>query len=104
MDIPRIFTISESAHRIHNPITPEQLALLGAARRLEPRDRVLDLGSGSREMLCSWASDHGIAGTGVDISRRIRWEVRGSRFEVRGNAGAAPCTLLTEIRYPTPDT
>ncbi|HOY60607.1 MAG TPA: SAM-dependent methyltransferase, partial [Verrucomicrobiota bacterium] len=25
MDIPRIFNITESAHRIHNPITPEKL-------------------------------------------------------------------------------
>ncbi|MTJ80573.1 MAG: class I SAM-dependent methyltransferase [Telmatospirillum sp.] len=69
MDIPRIFTITESAHRIHNPITPEKLATLGAALRLEPRARVLDLGSGSGEMLCTWARDHGIVGTGVDMSR-----------------------------------
>ncbi|HBX2866135.1 TPA: SAM-dependent methyltransferase, partial [Klebsiella pneumoniae] len=26
MDIPRIFTISESEHRIHNPFTPEKYA------------------------------------------------------------------------------
>jgi hypothetical protein len=31
MDIPRIFNITESAHRIHNPFTPEKLATLGAA-------------------------------------------------------------------------
>jgi SAM-dependent methyltransferase len=68
MDIPRIFTISESAHRIHNPITPEKIATLGAALRLEPGARVLDLGSGSGEMLCTWARDHGIFGTGIDMS------------------------------------
>lgn len=68
MDIPRIFTISESAHRIHNPITPDKLATLGAALRLEPGARVLDLGSGSGEMLCTWARDHGIVGTGIDMS------------------------------------
>ena len=68
MDIPRIFTISESAHRIHNPITPDKLATLGAALRLEPGARVLDLGSGSGEMLCTWARDHGITGTGIDMS------------------------------------
>ncbi|HQF88773.1 MAG TPA: class I SAM-dependent methyltransferase [Acidobacteriota bacterium] len=68
MDIPRIFTITESAHRIHNPITPEKLATLGAALRLEPGARVLDLGSGSGEMLCTWARDHGIVGTGIDLS------------------------------------
>ena len=68
MDIPRIFNITESAHRIHNPITPEKLASLGAALRLESGARVLDLGSGSGEMLCTWARDHGIIGTGIDMS------------------------------------
>ncbi len=69
MDIPRIFNITESAHRIHNPFTPEKLATLGAALRMESGTRVLDLGSGSGEMLCSWARDHGIIGTGIDMSR-----------------------------------
>ncbi len=68
MDIPRIYNITESAHRIHNPITPEKLATLGAALRMEPGARVLDLGSGSGEMLCTWARDHGIVGTGIDMS------------------------------------
>ncbi|MDD4732201.1 MAG: methyltransferase domain-containing protein [Desulfovibrio sp.] len=69
MDIPRIFTITESAHRIHNPFTSDKLACLGEALRLEPGTRVLDLGSGSGEMLCTWARDFGITGTGVDMSR-----------------------------------
>lgn len=69
MDIPRIFNITESAHRIHNPYTPEKLATLGAALRLEPGTRILDLGSGSGEMLCTWARDYGIIGTGIDMSR-----------------------------------
>lgn len=68
MDIPRIFNITESAHRIHNPFTPEKFATLGAALRLEPGTRILDLGSGSGEMLCTWARDHGIRGTGIDMS------------------------------------
>jgi SAM-dependent methyltransferase len=68
MDIPRIFTISESAHRIHDPITPDKLATLGAALRMESGARVLDLGSGSGEMLCTWARDHAVTGTGVDMS------------------------------------
>jgi len=69
LDIPRIFDITESAHRIHNPITPVKLAALGAALRLESGTRVLDLGSGSGEMLCTWARDLGIVGIGVDMSR-----------------------------------
>jgi SAM-dependent methyltransferase len=69
VDIPRIFNITESAHRIHNPFTPEKLATLGAALRLEPGTRVLDLGSGSGEMLCTWARDHGVTGTGIDMSQ-----------------------------------
>ncbi len=68
LDIPRIFNIAESGHRIHNPFTPEKLAVLGAALRLEPGTRVLDLGSGSGEMLCTWARDYGITGVGVDMS------------------------------------
>lgn len=68
LDIPRIFNITESAHRIHNPLTPEKLATLGAALRLESGCQVLDLGSGSGEMLCTWARDHGITGIGIDMS------------------------------------
>ncbi len=69
MDIPRIFNITESAHRIHNPITPGKLAALGSALRLKRGARALDLGSGSGEMLCTWARDYGITGTGIDMSR-----------------------------------
>ncbi len=68
MDIPRIFTIRESSHRIHNPFTSEKLAVLGQALRLRPGTRILDLGCGSGEMLCTWARDHQATGTGVDLS------------------------------------
>ena len=56
MDIPRIFTITESAHRIHDPFTPEKLATLGAALRLEPGTRVLDNRGqwGCRKTLLLW--------------------------------------------------
>ncbi len=37
MDIPRIFTVSESEHRIHNPFTPEKYATLGRVLRMKPR-------------------------------------------------------------------
>ncbi|MCX5535697.1 class I SAM-dependent methyltransferase [Streptomyces sp. NBC_00006] len=68
MDLPRIFTVRESSHRIHNPFTPGKLAALGRALHLAPGTRMLDLASGSGEMLCTWARDHHVTGTGVDIS------------------------------------
>jgi SAM-dependent methyltransferase len=68
MDIPRPFTIRESSHRIHNAFTGEKLATLGEALRLAPGTRILDLACGSGEMLCTWARDHRVTGTGVDIS------------------------------------
>ena len=76
MDIPRIFNITESAHRIHNPFTPEKFATLGAALRLETGTRVLDLGSGSGEMLCTWARDYGITGIGIDMSQLFTEQAR----------------------------
>lgn len=69
MDIPKIFTISESAHRIHNPFTAQKYATLGQVLRMPPGTRILDLGSGSGEMLCTWARDHGISGVGIDMSQ-----------------------------------
>jgi SAM-dependent methyltransferase len=86
MDIPRIFNITESAHRIHNPFTPKKLATLGAALRLEPGTRILDLGSGSGEMLCTWARDYGIIGTGIDMSQLFSDQAK-RRAEELGVAG-----------------
>jgi len=86
LDIPRIFNITESAHRIHNPFTTEKLAILGAALRLERGTRVLDLGSGSGEMLCTWARDYGIIGTGIDMSQLFT-EQANLRAEELGVAG-----------------
>lgn len=68
MDLPRPFTIRESSHRIHNPLTSEKLATLGRALALPPNTRMLDLACGSGEMVCTWARDHHVIGTGVDIS------------------------------------
>jgi SAM-dependent methyltransferase len=68
MDLPRVHTIRESHHRIHNPVTAGKLATLGRAVGLRTGMSVLDLACGSGEMLCTWSRDHGITGTGVDIS------------------------------------
>ena len=67
-DLPRSFVIRESGHRIHNPFTEEKLAVLGQALRLSPGTGMLDLACGSGEMLCTWARDHRLTGTGVDVS------------------------------------
>lgn len=85
MDIPRIFNITESEHRIHNPFTPEKFATLGTVLRLKPGTRLLDLGSGSGEMLCTWARDHGITGVGVDMSQLFSQQAR-QRAEALGVA------------------
>lgn len=68
MDALQYHQISESNHRMLNPIDAGKLALLGEICRLRPGDRQLDLACGKGEMLCSWASAHGIGGLGVDIS------------------------------------
>ncbi|MEV8314685.1 methyltransferase domain-containing protein [Streptomyces sp. NPDC059900] len=82
MDLPRIFTIRESSHRLHNPITPGKLAALGQALHLAPGTRVLDLASGSGEMLCTWARDHAVTGTGVDISTAFTEKARARAAEL----------------------
>ena len=82
MDIPRIFTIRESSHRIHNPFTPVKLAILGQALSLTPGAVALDLASGSGEMLCTWARDPGISGTGVDLSTVFTRQARSRATEL----------------------
>jgi SAM-dependent methyltransferase len=68
MEIPRHHVIRERHHRIHNPFDDAKLATLGAALRLEPGMSILDLASGSGEMLATWSRQYGITGTGVDLS------------------------------------
>lgn len=102
VDIPRIFNISESAHRIHNPFTPEKFAVLGEALRLEPETRVLDLGSGSGEMLCTWARDHGIRGTGVDMSQLFTHKAK-QRAEELGVADRLTFVHGDAAGYVTPE-
>ncbi|ROO84856.1 methyltransferase family protein [Actinocorallia herbida] len=82
MDLPRIFTIRESGHRIHNPLTAEKFATLGASLRLDPGTTVLDLASGSGEMLCTWARDLGCTGVGVDISTLFTEQARARAVEL----------------------
>ncbi|WP_433532769.1 SAM-dependent methyltransferase [Micromonospora sp. CA-263727] len=68
MDLPRSFVIREGDLRILNPIDAGKLATLGRVLKLRPGTSILDLCSGKGELLCTWARDHGVVGTGVDIS------------------------------------
>jgi SAM-dependent methyltransferase len=68
MDLHRSHTIREGDLRILNPFDDGKLATLGRAVKLRPGTSLLDLCSGRGELLCTWARDHGIVGTGVDIS------------------------------------
>ncbi|MFU0444430.1 SAM-dependent methyltransferase [Pseudocitrobacter faecalis] len=110
MDIPRIFTISESEHRIHNPFTAEKYATLGRVLRLVPEMHILDLGSGSGEMLCTWARDHQITGTGVDLSPLFTEQAKARAQELKvservnfihrdaaGYVAAEPCDVAACI-------
>ena len=92
MDIPRIFNITESAHRIHNPSHHQKNSPPSVLRlRLERGTRVLDLGSGSGEMLCTWARDYGITGVGIDMSQLFSEEAklragRTSKSQIESNS------------------
>lgn len=82
MDLPRSFTIRESSHRIHNPLTSRKLADLGEALNPPPGARLLDLCCGSGELLCTWARDHRTTGTGVDISTVFLAKARARAIEL----------------------
>jgi SAM-dependent methyltransferase len=86
LDLPREHTIREHSHRILNPLTPQKLATLGRALQLREGTSLLDLASGKGEMLCTWARDHGITGTGADISTVFTRAAR-ARAEEVGVAG-----------------
>ena len=49
---------------------------------------MLGLGSGSGEMLCTWARGHGIVGTGIDLSRLFTDQAERRAVEL-GVAGQA---------------
>lgn len=67
MELPRVFTVRESSHRILNPFDDSKLATLGRVIGVERDQQILDLASGKGELLCTWARDHQIVGTGVDF-------------------------------------
>lgn len=64
----RFYEIAETNHRHQNPLTEEQVILLGQIAGFKEKMRVLDLACGKGELLSRWARDYGIIGVGVDIS------------------------------------
>ncbi|GLY23804.1 class I SAM-dependent methyltransferase [Micromonospora sp. NBRC 101691] len=68
MDLDRSHVVREGDLRILNPFDAGKLATLGQAIRLRPGMSLVDLCCGKGELLCTWAREHGISGTGVDIS------------------------------------
>lgn len=96
MDIHRYHEISESTHRIMNPLAFDRMMLLGEICKLHPGVRVLDLACGKGEMICQFARTYGIVGKGVDIyspvlatakTRAVELGVMGSVEFVEGDAG-----------------
>lgn len=83
----RLFSLRESRHRIHNPLTERQLADLGRALDLRPGTRILDLACGSGELLSTWARDHRITGLGVDLNPDFVAHAR-ARADELGVAGS----------------
>jgi SAM-dependent methyltransferase len=67
VDVHRYHEISESTHRIMNPLTVDRMMLLGEICRLRPGIRMLDLACGKGEMLCQFALAYGVNGVGIDI-------------------------------------
>jgi SAM-dependent methyltransferase len=64
----RFHEIAEARHRILDPIDASKLRLVGQICELTPDSSVIDLCCGKAEMLAQWYEDHGISGTGVDLS------------------------------------
>lgn len=75
MDIPRIFTISESEHRIHNPFTEEKYATLGRVLRMKPETEFWT-SAAARARCSAPGPDHGITGTGIDMSSLFTAQAR----------------------------
>ena len=67
VDVLRYHDISESTHRILNPLSAEKQHLIADICSLSPGMRQLDLACGKGEMLCQYARRHDIGGIGIDL-------------------------------------
>ncbi|MGO9964616.1 MAG: SAM-dependent methyltransferase [Acidimicrobiales bacterium] len=99
VSVLRYHEISESSHRIMNPLSFDNLLLLGDICRLAKGTRMLDLACGKGEMLCLFARDFGVGGVGIDIhgpyladarARAAELGVEGTVRFIEGDAGDPP--------------
>lgn len=67
VDVFHYHEISESTHRLMNPISMDKLLEIGDRCELQHGDRHLDLACGKGEMLCQYALRYGTVGRGIDI-------------------------------------
>jgi|HubBroStandDraft_1064217.scaffolds.fasta_scaffold11925_2 SAM-dependent methyltransferase len=67
LSVHRYHEISESSHRILNPLPAGKLHLLGEICCAGATRTVLDLACGKGELLCTFAEHFGAGGVGIDI-------------------------------------
>jgi SAM-dependent methyltransferase len=96
VSVVRYHEISESTHRIMNPLSLDKLLLLGDICHIGEDDRLLDLACGKGELLCLFAKRFGATGVGIDLhppfldaarERAADLGVDGSVTFIEGDAG-----------------
>jgi len=99
VNVFRYHEISESSHRILNPLSFDKVLLLGDICRIAKGTRLLDLACGKGEMLCIFARDLGALGVGIDIHAPHLADARARATElgveravtfIEGDAGDPP--------------
>jgi SAM-dependent methyltransferase len=96
----RYHEISESSHRIMNPLSLDKLLLLGDICRVGQGTRLLDLACGKGEMLCLFAGNLGATGVGIDLYAPFLADARARAAEL-GIEGAI--TLIEADAADPPD-
>lgn len=99
VSVLRYHEISESSHRIMNPLSLEKLLLLGDICHVGEGTRLLDLACGKGEMLSLFARNHGATGIGIDMhapflagarARATELGVKHAVTFIEGDAGDPP--------------
>lgn len=82
VDVHRYHQISESTHRVMNPLAPEKLLLVGEICEFGGPGRILDLACGKGELLCQFTKRSRATGVGVDIFAPLLAEARARAVEL----------------------